>query len=200
MASGFAAMLFRMNYINRWGLMRNTRAESLSEHSLTVALLAHLIAVAGRLKFGADVRPETVALCALYHDASEILTGDMPTPVKYGSEGLRTAYKQTEARACTQLAGLLPDELREAVAPALDGSALNERERRILKAADKLSALLKCMEEEQNGNTEFRSAKQSTIDALRSDPLPETAYFMAEFLPGYSLTLDELMCAQDTGE
>ena len=193
MPSGFAAMLFRMNYINRWGLMRNTRAESLSEHSLTVAVVAHLIAAVGRERFNADVRPELVALCAVYHDASEILTGDMPTPVKYGSERLREEYKKTEARACEQLAQMLPCELRAQVGPVLDGSVLNERERRILKAADKISALLKCVEEEQNGNTEFRSAKASTMQILLQDPLPETEYFLQEFLPGYEKTLDELM-------
>ncbi len=193
MPSGFAAMLFRMNYINRWGLMRNTRAESLSEHSLTVAVVAHLIAAVGRERFNADVRPELVALCAVYHDASEILTGDMPTPVKYGSERLREEYKKTEARACEQLAQMLPCELRAQVGPVLDGSVLNERERRILKAADKISALLKCVEEEQNGNTEFKSAKASTMQTLLQDPLPETEYFLREFLPGYEKTLDELM-------
>ncbi len=193
MPSGFAAMLFRMNYINRWGLMRNARAESLSEHSLSVSVIAHLIAVAGKRLYGAEVRPELVALCAVYHDASEILTGDMPTPVKYANDDLRAAYKKVEAEACERLAAMAPDPLRADIAPVLDASALNEREKRILKAADKLSALLKCIEEEQNGNTEFKSAKQSTLDALGVDPLPETRYFIEEFLPGYTQTLDELM-------
>ena len=117
----------------------------------------------------------------------------MPTPVKYANERIRSEYKKVEAEACKRLAAMLPPELHDEVCPMLDESALNEREKRILKAADKLSALLKCIEEEQNGNTEFKSAKQSTLTALETDPLPETQYFMDEFLPAFSKTLDELM-------
>lgn len=193
MPNTFSAMLFRMNYIDRWGLMRNTRTESLAAHSLDAALIAHLLAHAAKTRFGAPVDPERVACCALYHDAGEILTGDMPTPVKYSDASLRAEYKRVEREAEQRLAALLPEDLAAGVAPFLTQDNLNERERAIVKAADKLSALLKCVEEEQAGNREFRSAKESTLAALRRDPLPETEWFLEACLPAYSMTLDELM-------
>ncbi|MEG2677449.1 MAG: 5'-deoxynucleotidase [Oscillospiraceae bacterium] len=193
MPNGFAAMLSRMNYINRWGLMRNTRYETLSEHCLSVSITAHIIGVAANEKFGADVNPERIAVCAMYHDAGEILTGDMPTPVKYTNESIKSAYKKVEADAEKRLSDMLPPELKKCISPMLSGELLSEREKRIVKAADKISALLKCIEEEQNGNTEFRSAKQSTLKAINEDILPEVQYFMEEFIPGYTMTLDELL-------
>lgn len=194
MASGFGAIIARMNYITRWGLMRNSRSESLSEHSLMTATTAHLLACAARDIFGAsEVSPERTACCALYHDAAEILTGDMPTPVKYANERLRTEYKAVESEAERRLVAMLPEPLRASVGAALKGDALNERERRIIKAADKLAALIKCIEEKGNGNTEFENARRSTLALLSADPLPETRYFIDEFLPAYSLTLDELL-------
>ncbi len=193
MPNTFSAMLFRMNYIDRWGLMRNTRTESLAAHSLDTALLAHLLAHAAKTRYGAAVDPERVACCALYHDAGEILTGDMPTPVKYSDESLRTEYKRVEREAEQRLAALLPEDLAQGISPFLTQDGLNERERAIVKTADKLSALLKCMEEEQAGNREFRSAKESTLAALRENPQPETRWFLDECLPAYTMTLDELM-------
>lgn len=194
MASGFAALIARMNYVTRWGLMRNSRPETLSEHSLITASVAHILACAARELYGAqDVSPERTACCALYHDVSEILTGDMPTPVKYSNEQLRSEYKKVEAQAQERLVSMLPEPLRESVGQAVGGGALSERERRIIKAADKLSALIKCIEEEGNGNTEFASAQRSTLAALEDDPLPETEYFISEFLPAFRLTLDELL-------
>ena len=174
--------------------MRNTRSETLSEHAAHTACIAHLLACAAVELFGAeDVRPDRVVCCALYHDASEILTGDMPTPVKYANAGIRDEYHKVEAEAEQSLVGMLPDVLQSCVGPAITGEGLTEHERRIIKSADKLSALVKCIEEESSGNTEFESAKRSTISSLESNILPETEYFMREFLPAYSLTLDELL-------
>lgn len=190
---GFSALLSRMNYINRWGLMRNTRYETLSEHSLCVANVAHLLACIAVSEFGADVRPDKVACSAMYHDISEIVTGDLPTPVKYKNERIRREYKSVEHEAEIEITDMLPDSVKETVRKSVTGEELNERERRIIKSADKLSALIKCMEEENNGNTEFKSAKKATETALEENMLPETKYFIKNFLPAYELTLDELM-------
>jgi 5'-deoxynucleotidase len=193
MVNGFGALMHRMNYINRWGLMRNTRYESLGEHTFSTAYIAHLLACIANEKFKAGVRAEVVACCALYHDATEVITGDMPTPVKYSNDGIRTAYKDVEKNAQHQLIGMMPEFLHALVGAAITGTELSERERQIMKAADKLSALIKCLEEEANGNTEFESARQSTMAVLRRDPNPETIYFLEEFIPAYKMTLDELM-------
>ncbi len=182
-----------MSYITRWGLMRNARNESLSEHSLFTAYTAHYLACSASVRFGADVRPELVACAAMYHDAAEILTGDMPTPVKYGNDALRDEYKKVEASAERRLADMLPDDVREVMMPPLTGSCLNERERAIVKAADKLSALVKCIEELSSGSNEFRSAYNSTLDALSDIPLPEVRAYLDECIPAFSLTLDELL-------
>ena len=176
--------------------MRNSRSETLSEHSAITASIAHLLACAARDIYGAeDVSPERTACCALYHDAAEILTGDMPTPVKYSNENLRSEYKKVEREAEGRLIDMLPEALKISVGASVRGENLSERERKIIKAADKLSALIKCIEEEQAGNTEFKSAKRSTLALLAEDTLPETQYFIEEFLPAYSLTLDELLGA-----
>lgn len=193
MECGFAALLARMNYIARWGLMRNTRAESLSEHTLMTALTAHLLALLAKNMFFAEVDPERVACGALYHDVSEIMTGDMPTPVKYHSERLREEYKAVERESAELIASMLPDCVKGELRQLMLGETLCERERQIIKAADKLSALVKCIEEENNGNTEFSSAKQSTLKTLRADPNPETAYYLEHFVPPFSKTLDELL-------
>lgn len=151
----FNALLARMKYIARWGLMRAARTESLSEHTADAAILAHTLCLVSQTIFGTDVRPETVAVAALYHDASEILTGDMPTPVKYKSEPLRAAYKAVEADAAHTLGALLPDAVRAGMDGYLSGGILTQKERQLLKAADRLSALIKCVEEENAGNREF---------------------------------------------
>ena len=193
MVFGFNALLSRMNYINRWGLMRNTRYETLSEHSLCVANIAHILACIANAEFGESVNPDRVACSAMYHDISEIVTGDLPTPVKYKNERIRREYKNVENDAEREITSMLPDSIKETVRASVNGDELTEREKRIIKSADKLSALIKCIEEEGNGNTEFSSAKKSTEKALEENLLPETRFFIKNFLPAYSLTLDELL-------
>ncbi|MBQ4093530.1 MAG: 5'-deoxynucleotidase [Oscillospiraceae bacterium] len=192
MVHGFCALFSRMNYIDRWGLMRNSRRESLAEHSAVTSCLAHVLSLIA-VQQGADVRPETVATAALYHDLSETLTGDMPTPVKYRDADIRSSYKRVEKEAQKQVAQMLPASLRSTMMGYLDESALTEREHAILKAADKLSALIKCTEEARSGNTEFQSAERSTRAALAAMQLPELEIFLRDYLPAYCLTLDELM-------
>lgn len=182
-------MLFRMKYIERWGLMRNTRPENLSEHSLETAFIAHALAVIGRRRLGRDLDPGRAALLAMYHDAPEIITGDLPTPVKYFSADTAGAYKQIEAAAADRLLGLLPDDLREEYAGLLQE---DEAYRPLIKATDKLSAYIKCIQEEKMGNDEFRVAGETIRRAVEEMQLPEADIFMAEFLPGFGLTLDEL--------
>ncbi len=200
MSFGFTALFTRMNYIDRWGLMRNARRETLAEHSAVTACVAHVLATAARDVYGAEVRPETVATAALYHDMSETLTGDMPTPVKYANDDIRTSYKKVEREAEQSVCRMLPPELRESMAGYITGEGLNEREGKIVKAADKLSALIKCIEERRSGNREFESAEAATLASIQEMDLPELRYFIGRFLPGYSMTLDELMNCGSDGE
>ena len=190
----FHALLGRMKYITRWALMRCMRQESLSEHTADTALLAHALCLIARniTHTGADIRPDTVAAAALYHDAPEILTGDMPTPVKYKNEALRTAYKAVERESALAMADLLPPELHEIEGSYLTGSVLNDAERKILKAADRLSAIIKCIEEDHGGNREFEAARTQQMDALHAMNCPEAEYFIAHMLPCYEQNLDEL--------
>ena len=190
MNSHFFAYISRMRFIQRWALMRNTAPENVQEHSHQVAVLAHALALIRNEKFGGHVDPGLVASAALYHDASEILTGDMPTPIKYDNPAIRTAYKDVEAVAEGKLLRMLPPELRDAYAPVL--TAVDPEVERLVKAADKLSAHIKCLEELKAGNAEFREAAAQTRRALEAFDLPEVAYFMDTFLPSFSLTLDEL--------
>ena len=196
MIYSFFALLSRMKYIDRWALMRNAREENLSEHCLEVAILSHALATIGNIRLEKKLSPEKLALRALYHDASEILTGDMPTPVKYGKEALRAAYKEVEKEAEERLLLALPEDMQGAYSelffPAEEENTAYEN--RILKAADKLSALIKCREEIRAGNQEFSTALQSTektIEKLAKE-LPELRIFLEEFLPAYGKTLDEL--------
>ena len=189
----FGALLMRMNYIGRWGLMRNARTETLSEHVVAVAGIANVLGHVAKEIFFADVDPEKLTCHALYHDAGEILNGDLPTPVKYRDISMRDAYKKLEAESVERIIGALPEELASVMRPAISGEGLNEREKNIVKAADSFSALIKCIEEERSGNTEFSSAKQSTLNKLMTEMLPETEYFIKNFIPAYSLTLDELL-------
>ena len=190
----FAAMLSRMKYINRWGLMRNTRPESLAEHVTECAVTAHILAALAADEFGAeDVRPEKVALAALYHDADEILTGDLPTPVKYRNRGILGEYKRIEKEMSETIVKGIPDSISGRIRIAVIADDLTDHEKMIIKAADKLSALFKCIEEERSGNQEFGSAKKSTLEKLRQDILPETQYFMDHFLPCFEMDLDELI-------
>ncbi len=197
--SHFLAILSRMKYIERWSLMRSSRPENLSEHSLEVALIAHMLCVIGNARYSRSLDAERAALVALYHDASEIITGDLPTPVKYHDGTIRDAYKAVERSAEERLLATLPDDLRPAVEDVLWPSAdAGEDElylRRLVKAADKVSALIKCVEEERSGNAEFASAEESTRVAVgeMAAELPEVADFLREFLPSYGATLDELL-------
>ncbi len=190
MQSGFFAMLSRMKYISRWALMRNTERENLSEHSLETAVIAHALAVLGNVRFGKRFSPERVALLALFHDTPEILTGDMPTPVKYYNPQLREAYGEVERTAGERLLSMLPEDMRSSYSSLLIQDEDSE-EHRLVKAADKLSALIKCIEERKAGNMEFSSAERATEQSLRSMQLPEADVFLDEFIPAYSLTLDE---------
>ena len=190
MKSHFFAYISRMRFIQRWALMRNTAPENVQEHSHQVAVLAHALAVIRNEKFGGRLDPGAVAVAALYHDASEILTGDMPTPIKYHDPAIRAAYKDVEAVASRKLLDLLPPELQNAYRPILleeDGEI-----RQVVKAADKLSAYIKCVEELKAGNNEFREAAAQTRRALESYDMPEVRYFLETFMDSFSLTLDEL--------
>ena len=190
MAYSFFPMIARMRYINRWGLMRNTQTENIQEHSHMVAVLAHALAVIENEKFGGQVDPGQVAVAALYHDASEILTGDMPTPIKYYNPAIQSAYQQVEAVAEQKLLSMLPEELRPAYEDAI--TIPDPEVKALVKAADKLDAYLKCVEELKAGNAEFRKAKEQTYAALCQNPIPALRYFMEHFLADFSLTLDEL--------
>lgn len=189
-----SALLGRMKYITRWSLMRNGRPETLSEHTADTALLAHMLCLIGRncTGTGGGLRPEVVATAALYHDAPEILTGDMPTPVKYKNDALRSAYKAVERESARVMASLLPAELRAESEAYLTGAVLNDAERKVLKAADRLSALIKCIEESQGGNHEFEAARQQQLNALHAMDCPEAEYFIQHMLPCYAQNLDEL--------
>ena len=190
MAYNFFPMIARMKYINRWGLMRNTQEENIQEHSHMVAVLAHALAVIQNRYYGGQVDPGAVAVAALYHDASEILTGDMPTPIKYDNPDIQTAYKEIEAVAERKLLSMLPEDLRADYDEVI--TIPDPEIRALVKAADKLSAYLKCVEELKAGNTEFRKAKEQTYAALCQNPIPALRYFMDHFLEGFELTLDEL--------
>ncbi len=191
MANEFFAFLSRMRYITRWGLMRNTFSENIQEHSHQVAVLAHSLALIRRELLGLPgPDPERCATAALYHDASEILTGDLPTPIKYHDPELRTAYKRVERLSGEKLLGMLPEKLR----PHYESYILEDDPELepIVKGADKLSAYIKCVEELKAGNTEFESAARQTMKSLLAMDRPEIHWFLREALPAYSLNLDQL--------
>ena len=190
MAYNFFPMIARMKYINRWGLMRNTQAENIQEHSHMVAVLAHALAVIQNRYYGGQVDPGAVAVAALYHDASEILIGDMPTPIKYDNPDIQNAYKAVESVAEQKLLSMLPEDLRADYDEII--TIPDPEVHALVKAADKLSAYLKCVEELKAGNAEFKKAKEQTYAALCKNPIPALKYFMEHFLEGFELTLDEL--------
>ena len=192
MAEHFFAYLARMRYISRWGLMRNTMPENIQEHSHQVAVLAHALAVIRRDVLGGEADPDRAAAAALFHDAPEIFTGDLPTPVKYGNPEIRAAYQAVEEVAARRLLSMLPEEMRPAYAPWLT-EEYDPALRGLVKAADKLAAHIKCLEELKAGNEEFRLAARQTGAELEGYGLPEVGYFMEHFLPGFQLTLDELL-------
>lgn len=190
----FFALLSRLKYIERWALMRSAAPENLAEHSLEVAMIAHALCVIGNVRYGRTLNAERAALVGMYHDASEIITGDMPTPVKYFNSEIRAAYAEVEDAAQERLLATLPADLQptyQAIFAENDDDYL----RRLVKAADKISALIKCVDEQHAGNAEFATAAASTRDTLdaMAAELPEVADFMAEFLPSYGRTLDELL-------
>ena len=191
MSENFFAYISRMRYIGRWSLMRNSLPENIQEHSHMVAVIAHALGTIRRDVFGVDCDPNECAAVALFHDSSEILTGDLPTPIKYHSRAIMGAYKQVEKIACEKLLSTLPDELRHAYEPLIGGET-EERLHDIVKAADKLSAYIKCIEERKAGNNEFLSAEKSTKAILDESPLPEVRYFIEHFIPAFELDLDEL--------
>ncbi len=188
MNSNFYAMLGRMKFINRWGLMRNTRNETLSEHCLDVAFFAHALVIIHNKKFGGNLNPEHAACLAMFHDASEIITGDMPTPVKYFNPEIRQAYQAAEEAACDRLVGYLPDYMQEDIAPLI--LQKDEEYYPFIKAADKLSALAKCIEERAMGNKEFADAEKSTENAIKALGLDAADEFLKVFMKSYGMTLD----------
>ena len=189
----FSALFSRMKYITRWSLMRSTRAESLSEHTADTAMLAHTLCLIGKscTGTGAALRPEVVATAAVYHDAPEILTGDLPTPIKYHDDEIMSAYRRVETIASKKLLGMLPEELQAAFEPILTGQTQRELHP-IVKAADKLSAYIKCIEERKAGNNEFLNAEKQTLEAIHAYNMPEAEYFIEHFIPAFEKTLDEL--------
>ena len=190
--SHFYAMMSRLKLIDRWALMRNSMPENLSEHSLEVAMLAHALAVIGNRYCGKELDAKQSALIGMYHDATEIITGDMPTPIKYFNRDIREAFQAIEANAAYRLVMMLPEEMQEEFREIFEPGFQYEYEKKLVKAADKLSALMKCIEEAKAGNREFAQAEQATLEAITAMKLPEVEYFMKKFLPSYYKTLDEL--------
>lgn len=188
----FFAFLSRMKYISRWGLMRNTMTENIQEHSLDVALLAHALAVIRNRYFDGSLDPGRAALYGIFHDASEIFTGDMPTPVKHFNPDFKRSFHELEDRARNKLLAMLPAELAEEYRPLFFFDQENNEYIDLVKAADKIAALIKCIEEEKSGNREFRKAGAEHLEHLGNSSLPEVLFFMDKFIPGYRLSLDEL--------
>ncbi len=188
MKSNYYAVLSRMKNIYRWGLMRNTRRETLTEHSYEVAVISHALAVINKERLGGNADPQLCATAALFHDTSEIITGDMPTPVKYHNPEIRDAYKRVEKIAEDKLISMLPEDLRKEFLPLYSP---DEQTRKIVKAADRISALIKCIEETEMGNKEFKAAKKSIEKSVKELNMKEADIFLSEFIDGFSLTLDE---------
>lgn len=192
MNNSFFALAFRMKYINRWGLMHSSRYETLSEHCADTAILAHALAIIGNRIFGKNYNADRVMTLAMYHDMCEVYTGDMPTPVKYASDELRCAYKEIERISCEKIISKLPDALKEDFSKILRPNGDDAEYEKLVKAADKLSALLKCIEELHNGNPEFKTAYESTKASIENNTCEELKYFIDNFLDSFTLTLDEM--------
>lgn len=191
--SHFFAYVSRLRWIRRWGLMRNAIEENVATHSWEVATLAHALAIIRNRHFGGQVNVDRIAAAALYHDATEVITGDMPTPVKYHSRVMREAFGDIEHKAEAELLALLPDDLRDEFSPYIRESEWAPEEKELIKAADRLSALLKCQAEIQAGNKEFETAAGHILKKLEEDGLPEVIYFLEVFAPGYQRPLDNLL-------
>jgi 5'-deoxynucleotidase len=190
--SHFFAYLSRMKFIQRWGLMRNTYPENVQEHSLRVAHIAHVLALIKNKMFGGDVNPDRVAVMALYHDVGEVLIGDLPAPIKYFNPEINKAYRGIEASASAKLLAMLPDEVKEEYRALLRPDDSESAHWEIVKAADKLCAYIKCLEEMSAGNREFAKAEMSLRQNVEGIDLPEVKYFLETFVPSFRLTLDEL--------
>jgi 5'-deoxynucleotidase len=189
--SHFFAYMARMKFIQRWGVMRNTQSENIQEHSLQAAILAHALAVIARDQFGRDVDPERVMALAVFHDASEVITGDLPSPIKHHDPELSSTYGRIEEAARERLTAMLPDDMRDVYRPLL---LCKDRPQHVqlVKAADKLCSYLKCLEELKGGNEEFTHARDAIEGEIEAIDLPEVAWFMERFVTSFSLTLDEL--------
>ncbi len=191
MSSNFFAMVNRMKLIDRWALMRNSQKENIAEHSHSVAVIAHALALIGNRKFGKNYDPDRVCLLALYHDTTEVITGDMPTPVKYYNDDIKNVYKDIERIAGERLIHMLPEEFHEDYTPLFNKREEDKELWVLVKAADKISALIKCIEECRMGNLEFTKAREAQETLIDEIDLPEVKYFRDVFMDGYYLTLDE---------
>ncbi len=191
MKNNFFAVISRMKYINRWALMRNTIQENLSEHTLETAYIAHVLALMKNKRHNGNVNPERCALLAMYHDCTEIITGDLPTPIKYYNPEIRDAYGEIEENAKNKLLSYLPDDLKDEYEPLFVPTQEEEELWKLVKAADKISALIKCINESNMGNNDFIRAESSTLQAIHNLNCTEAEEFLLEFLPAYGLTLDE---------
>ncbi len=196
MENSFYAMMSRMKYIERWALMRNSITENICEHSLEVSILAHALATIGKERLGKQVNAEKAALIGIYHDVTEIITGDMPTPIKYFNDSIQGAFKAVEHAAAERLLMMLPEDIRKSYETLFFPETEDDFLWKLVKGADKLSALIKCMEERKAGNSEFLSAEKSLRGILEAMKLEEIDIFMKEFLPAYDKTLDELNSLQ----
>ncbi len=190
--SHFFAYLARMKFIRRWGLMHNTYPENIQEHSLRVAMIAHALAVIRNRLFAGGVNPDRLAVLGLYHDAAEVLTGDLPRPVKYFNPEIETSYRRIETVAREKLLGMVPDTLREDYAALFRQESASAVEQELVKTADKLCAYMKCLEEVTAGNREFGEAEKALWQTIEATELPEVRYFVRTFVPSFRLTLDEL--------
>ena len=190
MENSFFALLFRQKYIKRWGLMRNTTDESLAEHSAETAFIAHALAIIGNKKFGKNYDANSVAVVALYHDAAEIYTGDLPTPVKYYSSETREAYASVEAASIKKLTEMLPQEYRETYLEIFNHT---DEESIVIKAADRISAYIKCLDEKNYGNREFEIAGERLLSAIKEMKCPEAEYFLDNFLDSFGLPIDSII-------
>ena len=191
MSSSFFAMVNRMKLIERWALMRNTSKENIAEHSHSVAVIAHALALIGNKKFGKNYDASRAALLALYHDTTEVITGDMPTPVKYYNDEIKNVYKDIEHIAGERLLNMLPEEFKDDYRSFFEAEESDKALWALVKAADKISALIKCIEEHRMGNLEFETALSAQENKINAIDLPEVKYFSEHFLPAYYLTLDE---------
>ncbi len=192
MESNFFAMMSRLKYIDRWALMRNTRQENLCEHSLDVAMIAHGLAVISNVRCGNNLNADKAAVIGMYHDASEIITGDLPTPIKYYSDDMKAAFKEIEKVADYKIINMLPDDIKKEYESVFFKRENDEYLWKLVKAADKIAAYIKCIEEENTGNSEFKSAKKTVLSAINEIDLEEVRIFMEEFIPAYGKNLDEL--------